>query len=263
MKRLILILSILFILSTDVTAEHKALKYGTPDTGRIIDYGTFVLSHDGRLRSARWVAERLTKESLRANVERKDAFRSDVRVPKEFRAKQSDYRGSGFDRGHLAPSSNHLLSRAANRNTFFLTNVSPQAGKGFNRNCWRKLEKAIRKRALDGDVKELYVFTGPLFMPEEAGQSTVTYRIIGDNHLPVPTHFFKAVLIVPTDTAATVMLYTFVLPNRVIRDGMDLTWFAQSVDFVEHWAGFDLWAELPDDVEDYKEGVVWGIWADD
>ncbi len=259
MKRLFAFVLILSLAAT-ATAEHEALKYGAPDTGRIIDYGSFILSHDGRLRSARWVAERLTKESLRKNVDRKDAFRSDPKVPKEFRAKKSDYRGSGFDRGHLAPSSNHLLSRAANRNTFFLTNISPQVGKGFNQNCWRKLEKTIRRKALDAEVAELYVFTGPLFMPEDVGQSTVTYRTIGPNHLPVPTHFFKAVLIVPTDTAAGVKLYTFVLPNRVIRDDTNLNRFARSVDFVEHWAGFDLWSELPDDVEGYEEGVVWGMW---
>tara|TARA_R110002111_G_scaffold28480_1_gene60599 strand:- start:58 stop:243 length:186 start_codon:yes stop_codon:yes gene_type:complete len=45
-----------------VAQEHEAFKYGRPDTGHIIDYGTFIMSYDGRLKSARWVAEKLTKE---------------------------------------------------------------------------------------------------------------------------------------------------------------------------------------------------------
>lgn len=45
------------------SAAHPALKYGAPDTGSIIEHGKYVLSHDGRLRSARWVAEVLTKQS--------------------------------------------------------------------------------------------------------------------------------------------------------------------------------------------------------
>jgi len=110
----------------------------------------------------------------------------------------------------------------------------------------------------------LYVFTGPLLMPKNAprqGQEfgeydgtgeddetprTVTYRLIGGNHLPVPTHYFKAILVVPTDPERSAKLYTFVLPNESIDGSTDLAMFARSVDFAEHWAGMDLWAKLPD-----------------
>lgn len=264
--------------------SHEALKYGAPDTGHVIDYGSFVLSHDGRFRSARWVAEKLTKESLKKNVERKDEFRPDRRIPSEFRAELSDYSRSGYDRGHQAPSGNHLLSREDNSRTFFLTNMSPQVGNGFNRHYWQRLEKTIREKALDDSVKELYVFTGPLVMPDNApqqgrasgtyedgqsgdaddappGELTVTYKMIGGNHVIVPTHFFKAILIVPTDPERSVKLYTFILPNRKIDANTGLGAFARSVDYLEHWAGMDFWPELPDDVETYKEGTVWHLWG--
>jgi len=261
------------------------MKYGAPDTGHVIDYGTFIMSYDGRLCSARWVAEKLTKESLVKNVDRRNDFRPDRRVPSEFRAELSDYRGSGFDRGHLAPSGDHVLSREINSTTFFLTNMSPQVGVGFNRDYWRRLETTIRDHALDEAVKELYVFTGPLFMPknaprqgQESGefgdnedeesvegdetQLTVTYKLIGGNHVPVPTHHFKAVLVVPTDTERSVKLYTFVLPNEKIEKTTSLDEFVRSTDFLEHWGGFDLWSELPDDVEAFKEGTAWRGWGE-
>ena len=57
---------------------HEALKHGAPDTGHIVDYGTYIMSYDGRLRSARWVAEKLTKESLVKTVDRKNDFRPDA-----------------------------------------------------------------------------------------------------------------------------------------------------------------------------------------
>jgi endonuclease G len=147
---------------------HEALTYGAPDTGHIIDYGTFVMSYDGRFRSARWTAERLTKESLARTAERQDDFRPDRRLRSEFRSELSDYSGSGLDRGHLAPSANHLLSEEINSATFFLTNMSPQIGIGFNRHYWANLESSIRDLALNPDVKEVYVFTGPLIMPDDA-----------------------------------------------------------------------------------------------
>jgi endonuclease G len=259
--------------------EHEALKYGAPDTGSVIDYGTFIMSYDGRLRSARWVAEKLTKDSLKKNVEREDDFRPDRRIPSEFRAELSDYRGSGFDRGDLAPSGDHILSREVNSSTFFLTNMSPQVGIGFNRHYWQRLETTIRQHALEDSVKGLYVFTGPLCMPKNAprqGQEfgeyhgtgeddetplTVTYRLIGGNHVPVPTHYFKAILVVPADPERSVKLYRFVLPNEKIDGSTDLRMFARSVDFVEHWAGMDLWAKLPDEIEAYKEGTAWWPWG--
>lgn len=283
--RLSCLLLVVVLASSAVAQDHEALEYGAPDTGHIVDYGTFVMSYDGRLRSARWVAEKLTKESLTANVQRRNNFRPDRRIPTEFRAELSDYRGSGLDRGHLAPSGNHLLSRDVNSATFFLTNMSPQVGVGFNRAYWRRLEQSIRDRAKQDSVEELYVFTGPLFMPEEAprqGQATgtyddseedsddgdddspaltVEYRYIGGNHVPVPTHYFKAVLLVPSDPERSVKLHTFILPNRVIDGSTQLETFARSVDYLEHWAGFDLWSELEDEVEDYKEGTAWGNWG--
>ena len=268
-----------------VAEEHAALKYGAPDTGHLIDYGNYIMSYDGRLRSARWVAEKLTKESLKKEVERKNHFRPDRRLRSELRAELSDYRKSGYDRGHLAASADHLLSRDVNSATFFLTNMSPQVGNGFNRSYWADLEGKIRERALHDEVTELYVFTGPLFMPPNAprqGQETgeyndnmegdadessgkrlkVTYELIGGNHVPVPTHYFKAILAVPADSERSVKLYTFVLPNQKIDKATPLDDFSRSVDFLEHWAGFDLWTALDDEVEDFKEGTAWNAWAD-
>ena len=90
---------------------------------------------------------------------------------------------------------------------------------------------------------------------------TVTFKFIGGNHVPVPTHYFRAILVVPTDTQQSVKLYTLILPNRPIPNDTPLSNFARSVDFLEHWAGFDLWAGLPRSEQDYKEGIVWRPWV--
>jgi len=275
------LLSVVAIASPAIGLEHEALKYGTPNTGYLIDYGTYVMSYDGRLRSAQWVAEKLTKASLSGTVERSNDFRPDRGIPGEFRSELSDYYKSGYDRGHLAPAGDHRLSSSDNSKTFFLTNMSPQIGVGFNRSYWKRLETSVRARVLQPSVKELYVFSGPLFMPDNAprqGQETgtydgdedaesgdepltVTYRYIGGNHVPVPTHYFKAILIVPADEERSVQLYTFVLPNRKIDKDTDIDTFARSVDYLEHWAGFDLWSELDDETEAFKEGTAWGNWG--
>lgn len=45
------------------------------------------------------------------------------------RATNADYRGSGFDRGHLAAAANHKWTQKAMDDTFYLSNVAPQVTK--------------------------------------------------------------------------------------------------------------------------------------
>lgn len=44
------------------------------------------------------------------------------------RSTNADFRGSGFDRGHLAAAANHKWSQKAMDDTFYLSNVAPQVG---------------------------------------------------------------------------------------------------------------------------------------
>lgn len=69
-----------------------------------------------------------------------------------------------------------------------------QVGRGFNRDKWNELEQYCR--SLARSHRNVYVCTGPLFLPrqEDDGLLYVRYRVLGDNHVAVPTHFFKVIL---------------------------------------------------------------------
>lgn len=43
-----------------------------------------------------------------------------------YRSLNSDYKGSGFDRGHMAAAGNHRLAQKHVEQTFYLTNMAPQ-----------------------------------------------------------------------------------------------------------------------------------------
>ncbi len=271
MFRTLFVSSATLLLCLPAMAEdHPALKFGAPDTGRIIDRGKYVLSYDGRLRSARWVAERLTKESLEdtEGVVRGNDFLEESNAPDEFRATNADYKNSGFDRGHLAPAADYRLTQEDNDNSFYLSNMSPQEGPNFNQHYWKYLEIAIRKLAEQDDVEEVYVFTGPLFMPANAPKPekkmkhplVVSYMLIGNNHVPVPTHYFKAVLAVATDDSKTI--WAFILPNDKIATKTPIKRFAVPTDYLEHWAGLDLWSELDDSEEMDLEETTAEPWVE-
>lgn len=80
-----------------------------------------------------------------------------------FRSQNSDYKKSGYDRGHLAAAGNHKAHQKYIEQTFFLSNMAPQVGEGFNRSSWNRLEKYVRK--LTKLHKNVYCCTGPLYLP--------------------------------------------------------------------------------------------------
>ena len=91
--------SVLFLVAASASAqEHPALRWGMPDTGHILVQDTFVMSYDGRLRSARWTAERLTAASLvvGTDVVRQNRFRrseDQATAPRPLRRPAVPHRG--------------------------------------------------------------------------------------------------------------------------------------------------------------------------
>ena len=77
-----------------------------------------------------------------------------MRIPQHLRAILADYRGKGFDRGHMAPAADHRSSPEAMADTFFMTNMCPQCPE-LNRGYWAKFDKYVRD--LTKDHSNVYV----------------------------------------------------------------------------------------------------------
>ena len=71
----------------------------------------------------------------------------------------TDYTGSGYDRGHIAPSADRTRNKADNSSTFLMTNMMPQVPE-VNRGVWGDLEEYCRELVQQG--KELYIVAGPV-----------------------------------------------------------------------------------------------------
>ena len=147
-------------------ASIAPITLGAPPSSpfrRVSDH--FVSDFDPTTRNPHWVAEHLTRSNAKGAADRTNVpFKEEPALPPHVRARLDDYAGSGYDRGHLAPAANHRNSDTAMSDTFYLSNIAPQVGSGFNRDYWARLEKFTRD--LTKICDDVYVVTGPLYVPE-------------------------------------------------------------------------------------------------
>lgn len=122
----------------EIPSLRPETRYGIPTADQLLFNREYILGYSYLFRQARWVMEVIDPDNKRVEVERKDSFRPDLRVPEKFRADLIDYKGSGYDRGHLIASADRRETDVKNSETFLLTNMSPQKPK-FNRGIWKIL----------------------------------------------------------------------------------------------------------------------------
>jgi len=229
-------------LKININWQDLAAGYPTaPTADTILSYAGFHLAYNEHYEQAAWVAYVLTREEIeQGEIERTDNFRSDTFILTGS-ASPKDYRGSGFDRGHLAPAGDMKWSREAMSQSFLMSNMSPQLP-AFNRGIWRRLETEVRNWAMEKD--SLYVITGPLF--------TASDSLIGENGVGVPGHYFKVLVdLSPPDHD----MIAFLLPHSGSSD--ELLQFALPVDSLEQLSGYDFFSEAPDqDVISWLEGLL-------
>ncbi len=199
--------------------------------GVVVKHKFYSLSYVEEHEQAEWVYYMLTSAMVNGDAERGDDFRLDGAV-KTGSADLSDYKGSGYDRGHLCPAADMKQSDEAMSETFFMSNMSPQVG-AFNRGVWARLEDQVRKWAVEDDT--IYVATGPVFV-NNIGE-------IGENKVTVPGFYYKVIY-----SPKRNRMQAFLLPNR---EGLKANWgtYTVSVDVLEWLTSVDFFADMEDVAE--------------
>ena len=228
---------------TDSGAGYAGSDYYQPTGARgpVIDYGGFSLAYNEDWEQADWVAYILTREHLQRRwTVRRDNFREDDRI-RSGTASDGDYRGSGYDRGHLAPFADFAWNAQLADETFNFSNVSPQ-DPAFNRGVWRELEELTRDWAVRDE--RLYIVTGPVTTGDPQ------FYIGRDNRVAVPKRYYKVLLDLEPPRQKGI---GFLIPNEA--GDRPLADYAVSIDAVEQATGLDFFAELlPETLERELEG---------
>jgi len=218
----------------DVAAYHFL---PTSTTGEIILNPYFALSYSEEHEQAEWVAYQLSAERLNKPwVQRTDEFLPDPQVSGKS-ATPYDYRGSGYDRGHLAPAADMAFSEDAMQYSFLMSNISPQS-RNFNKGIWRELEELTRDWAKENQA--LYVVTGPVLSERPKGA-------IGENEVSIPVAYFKVLL---DYTEPQKKGIAFLIPNEVSYE--PLFKYAVTIDEVEAVTDLDFFPKLLSEAEELE-----------
>ncbi len=182
----------------------------------------YAVGYSQETMTARWSAERLIAGAVEAGwtIGRAEDFHAEPRLAAEPHPELSDYRHSGFDRGHLTPSAD-MPDAVSRDESFSLANIVPQDPTN-NRHIWSDIEQTVRRLARRNGA--IYVVTGPIF-------AQTPDRINGG--IAVPAALFKAVLIPGQGAAA------YVSENSPARN-----WRVVSIDDLTQLAGVDPFPSL-------------------
>ena len=207
--------------------------YLPKSNGELVTHVYYTLSYNEKHEQAEWVHYYLDKNQISGNIERTNNFRIDNKVSTGS-ASLADYKGSGYDRGHLAPAGDMKRDKISMSQSFLLSNISPQ-NISFNRGIWKKLESLVRAWA---ENNALYVTT--------AGILENNLKTIGFNKVSVPGRFYK-IIYQPKDQK----MIAFLMPNEKVT--LSLASYIVSVDKIEDLTGIDFYSQLDDDLEEKLE----------
>lgn len=230
-------------------ATGKSIPSGTegnlvelPKTNKgdmIIGHTGYTLSYNVKTNCPNWVAWELTRDEVNSTVaKRVNDFRGDEKVPVKNRVEAFEYRGSGYDRGHMCPAGDMKWSERAMSDCFYMSNICPQSSE-LNQKWWEHLERACRRWA--GKEGKVYICCGPIYRQKP--------KVIGNElKIMVPDGFFKVVLSLKKgEEKAIGFIYTNDASRQTMQDAV------VTVDEVERRTGYDFFHSLDDKLEDRLE----------
>ena len=223
--------------STEMDIDPTFLPEST--TGQIVRHDYFILSYNEKFEQAEWVAYALRKEHLTNDDRERPYYIEDPKV----RSKSADwrnYKGSGYDRGHLCPAGDRRFSEYAYNQTFYTSNISPQRS-DFNAGVWNRLEMQVR--AWCKQYGTLYVAVGGVLEPG--------LEAIGEEDVAVPERYYK---IIARGEGEDLKIIAFIVPHY--ESQKHLREFSVTVDEIEAATGIDFFSEVSDLKENRLENSV-------
>ena len=231
-------LKILFIFLTLGFANTEAQLDPKGDCDLELSYAYYNICYSPEHRQSMWTFHKLTRSHIQGPQRRINDYKRELRLNDPVGSR--DYKGSGFDRGHLVPAGDMKLNRLSMTDTFYMTNMSPQRS-GFNSGIWRSLESYVREQVLS--FGEALVVTAPVLLKDFFYEQIQT-------GVSVPKFYYKIIYFKEVE-----IMEAYLIPNES-QQGKPLKDFRVSVNEIEELTGFDFFSGLEDQIEELLEAQV-------
>jgi endonuclease G, mitochondrial len=214
-----------------------------------VERAQYTMSYNRGDGGPNWVSWHLDSSTM-GDADRSD-FRPDPDLPADWQIRPSDYRGSGYDRGHVCPSADRTASEEDNEATFFMSNMLPQTA-ALNQKLWKSLEEYSRDLAQSGN--ELYIVAGGIGSKERIGRGKVN----------VPQQCWKIIVALPAGEGdlsrldQNTRVIAVLMPNEQSKRIEQADWreYATSVAQIERATGLDFFSAVPANVRRTLETKV-------
>ena len=171
------------------------------DCNQTITRSQLTICYNYKYKDAEYSKYYATSSQVKKKMDRL-SFKSDPKIPKQYRAYNSDYYKTGYDKFHLCPDNIMDFNKTALQSTYYLSNVVP--GDAYtNRYRWTKIERLETKFYEEHNIS--YSITGTIFTKQAKSKT------IGSHKIAVPEYFYKCFGTNPKD----VQCYTMV--NRKLE----------------------------------------------
>ena len=213
----------------------------------------YALSYHRDRGTPNWVSWHLDNTWL-GNASRQDDFRADASLPAGwYRVQNTDYSGSGFDRGHNTPSADRTYSVSDNSATFLMSNMIPQAPNN-NQQTWANLENYCRKLVSQGN--ECYIIMGS-YGTGGTGSAGNKNTLAGGK-ITVPNRIWKVVVVLSqgsSDLSRVTTSTRVIAVNTPNINSITSSWgsYRTTVDAVEQATGYNILSAVSSSIQSVIE----------
>lgn len=223
----------------------------------------YSMCFDKSKRASHWIAYPLHSCYL-GSISRKDNFGYDPDIPESYQAYMSSSYVGNYDRGHQLPNADRNCSRAMADQTFYSTNMTPQASQ-FNQKGWATLEGRVRSSYVCADT--LYVVTGAHFGTDWDSSISSSTTDREGKVCPTPTHYYKVLLrtksgntrkAVTACTASELKCVCFLYKHVASFSSVTATDLCSVAD-IEELTGFKFFTNVPNAPKESFSASEWGF----
>jgi len=230
---------------------HHSVKIGADSVM------TYCLEYNPTKNHSRWVAFRFDGKTRDLGSGRSNAWSDDPKLPAKYQIGSGGFSYGGV-RGHICASYDRQYNLEANRQTFYMTNMSPM-NYDFNGNYWTTFEQYVQRIGRDANFADtLYVVKGGT-IDNYNGQTMTkgTVSSSGGKAVVIPKYYFIALLRCKAANYSAIGFWVEhkdygysgknYAPAEVITDKV------LNIDELESKTGIDFFHNLPDNIENAIE----------